>query len=132
MSRNNGQGRVLVWAIRRGGFALKVVNTLLRCDFYARDIGEGLYVPHAFAITVHSRCRVGNEVTIYQCVTLGESRPGSAVPIVEDGVVIGAGAVVIGGVTLGEGCRIGANAVVLEDVPPQATAAGVPARVIGG
>jgi serine O-acetyltransferase len=109
---------------------LKAVNLVLRCDFYATDVGQDLYVPHTFAITVHSGCRVGTGVTIYQGVTLGEAHPGSPTPVVEDRVTIGAGAVVLGGVTLGAGCQVGANAVVVTDIPPGATAVGVPARIL--
>lgn len=94
------------------------------------EIGGGLYLPHPHGIVIGS-CRIGRGVTILQTVTLGAKRVGEReAPVVCDGVVISAGAVVLGGVTIGEGAVIGANAVVLTDVPPGATAVGNPARIL--
>lgn len=80
---------------------------------------------------VHVDCVLGSRVIIGQGVTLGGDGNRRGVPVVEDDVYIGAGARVLGPITIGAGARIGANAVVLEDVPPGATAVGVPARCIG-
>ena len=97
-------------------------------------VGPGLYLPHPAAIVIGGEVRVGRDATIHQGVTLGE-RPaegrGTGSPIVEDGAFIGAGAVVVGPVRIGGKSRIGANAVVLHDVPHGATVVGAPARVVG-
>lgn len=98
------------------------------------EIGAGLFLPHTSG-TVIGAARIGRNVTIFQGVTLGakeldmsfvpESRPR-----VEDDVVIGAGAKILGGVRIGTGARIGANAVVISDVPDGALAIGIPAKIV--
>jgi len=100
------------------------------------QIGPGLFLPHTHG-TVIGALTIGSNVTIFQCVTLGarslDFNPGPATrPIVGDGVIIGAGAKVLGGIVLGDNCRVGANSVVLSDLPPGCLAVGVPARVILG
>lgn len=97
-------------------------------------IGPGLTIPHTHG-TVIGAGYIGAGVIIYQQVTLGAKFADfqydvTKRPHVEDGVVITAGAKVLGPVRLGRGCVIGANAVVLSDVPPEGLAVGVPARVI--
>jgi serine O-acetyltransferase len=91
-----------------------------------RDIGPGLFIQHGFA-TIVSAERVGANCWINQQVTIGYNGTGRA-PVLEDRVVVHAGAKVLGGMTLHEGCRVGANAVVIRDVPAGATAVGVPAH----
>lgn len=80
-------------------------------------------------IVVHARCVIGNNVKISQNVTIGGRSGHVAVPVIEDDVEIGAGACVLGPVHIGRGAKIGANAVVLTDVPAGAVAMGVPAVV---
>lgn len=97
-------------------------------------IGPGLFLPHTQG-TVLGAWSIGSNVTIFQGVTLGaralDFDPGpSTRPTIGSGVIIGAGAKVLGGVELGDNCRIGANSVVLSDVPACCLAVGVPARVI--
>jgi serine O-acetyltransferase len=97
-------------------------------------IGPGLFLPHTQG-TVIGAWSVGKNATIFQGVTLGareiDFEPSQQTrPTVEDDVSIGAGAKVLGGIRLGQGCRVGANAVVLSSVPPQCMAVGVPARII--
>ena len=95
------------------------------------DIGKGLYIGHFGNIIVHPDTVIGERCSLSQGVTigvLGGERPG--VPRIGNDVYIGAGAKLLGPVTIGDGAIIGANAVVLEDVPAGATAVGVPARVI--
>lgn len=98
------------------------------------QIGGGLFLPHTVG-TVLGAERIGRNVTIQQGVTLGTAEPDSGFtvslrPVIEDHVVIGAGAKIIGRVTVGHHAKVGANAVVLQDVPPYAIAVGVPARII--
>lgn len=97
-------------------------------------IGPGLFLPHTSG-TVIGAARVGANVTIFQGVTLGAKELDmvfdlSTRPVIEDEVVIGAGAKILGGVRVGRGARIGANAVVVTDVPPGAVAVGVPAKIM--
>jgi len=75
---------------------------------------------------------VGNNVTIYQGVTLGgvSLNPGKRHPTIEDDVTIGAGAKILGNIIIGKGSRIGANSVVVKDVPPDSTVVGIPGKVI--
>jgi serine O-acetyltransferase len=95
-------------------------------------IGPGLVIMHTHG-TVLGAASVGANATIYQQVTLGARDMDFAYtfslrPVVQDGVVISAGAKVLGSLTLGRGCVVGANAVVLKDVPPEHIAVGIPAR----
>ena len=95
-------------------------------------IGPGLVIMHTHG-TVLGATSIGANVTVYQQVTLGARDMDFAYtlsmrPVVEDGVVISAGAKVLGGLTLGRDCVVGANAVVLKDVPPEHIAVGIPAR----
>ena len=83
-------------------------------------------------IVVHARVVIGNNVKISQNVTLGGRSGYLEVPVIEDDVDIGAGACVLGPVRIGRGAKIGANAVVLKDVPAGAIAVGVPARILTG
>lgn len=97
------------------------------------EIGPGLVIPHPFG-TILGAGRIGANVTIYQQVTLGATLADynfeiATRPQVEDGVIITAGAKILGAVTLGEGSVIGANAVVLKNVPPHSIAVGVPAVI---
>lgn len=96
------------------------------------DVGRNVIFGYAgLAIVVHRRARIGNNVTIGPNVTIGGRSGFLAVPVIEDNVMIGAGARILGPVTIGCGAQIGANAVVLADVPAGATAVGIPARVVG-
>jgi serine O-acetyltransferase len=96
-------------------------------------IGKRLLIDHGMGVVIGETAVIGDDVTLYQQVTLGgvSLEPGKRHPTVEDGVVIGAGAAVLGPFTVGKGARIGSNAVVLKDVPAGATVVGIPARPIG-
>lgn len=93
-------------------------------------IGGGLMIPHPNGIVIHPDVSVGPNCLIFQQVTLGSTRHGT--PSVGGHVDIGCGAKVLGPITIGNHAVIGANAVVLIDVPPGATAVGIPARVVSG
>jgi serine O-acetyltransferase len=93
------------------------------------NIGGGLLLPHPNGVVIHPDVQIGPNCLFFQQVTLGSGKtPG--VPRVGGHVDIGAGAKILGGVSLGDNCRVGANAVVLADVPEGATVAGVPARIL--
>lgn len=94
------------------------------------QFGEGLIVMHGCGIVVHPRVRGGRDCTLYQGVTLGSTSVDGDPPTLGDGVTIFPGAKVLGAVTIGDRAIIGANAVVLCDVPAEATAVGVPARIM--
>lgn len=93
------------------------------------EIGGGCYIPHGVGLVVGGGTRIGEDCTLLQGVTLGEARFDSdACPTVGDRVTLGAGAKILGGITIGDDSFIGAGAVVLDDVPTQHVAIGVPAR----
>ena len=96
------------------------------------EIGRRLFIDHGMGVVVGETAILGDDVTLYQGVTLGGTSlaGGKRHPTLEDGVVIGAGAQVLGPVTMGAGARIGANAVVLKDVPSDVTMVGIPARMV--
>ncbi len=95
-------------------------------------IGEGFFIDHGMGVVIGETSEIGRNVTLFQGVTLGgttHSR-GKRHPTIGDNVVIGAGAKVLGPLTVGDGSRIGAGSVVIRDVPPNATVVGVPGRVV--
>ena len=98
----------------------------------AAVIGQRFFVDHGTGVVVGETTTVGNDVTLYQGVTLGgrSTESGKRHPTIGDGVVIGAGAKVLGPFSVGAGSRIGSNAVVLEAVPNGATVVGIPGRVV--
>jgi serine O-acetyltransferase len=117
-----------------GKLILALVYFLFRIEVPLKaEIGSGFVLPHAIGIVLGS-AKIGENVTIFQNVTLGarffdggynlEKRPTLA-----DGVTIGSGAVVLGPIVIGEGAVVAANSLAIEDVPPNKTAVGVPAKV---
>lgn len=95
-------------------------------------IGKNFFIDHGFTV-IGETAEIGNDVTIYQCVTLGGTNPtngkaGKRHPTLKDNVIIGSGAQIIGPITVGERARVGANAVVTDDVPDGATMIGIKAR----
>lgn len=98
----------------------------------AARIGEGVFIDHGEGVVIGETAVVGNNVVIYQGVTLGGTGKdkGKRHPTIEDGVMISAGAKVLGGFTVGKNAKIGAGSIVLKEVPPNATVVGVPGRVI--
>lgn len=99
---------------------------------YKTEIGPGFYIGHHGNIVVNEAARIGRNCNISQSVTIGQVNRGKrkGVPTIGEGVYIGPGAVIIGAVYVAPGCAIGANAVVTCDLPENAVAVGVPARVI--
>ncbi|MDH7497325.1 MAG: serine O-acetyltransferase [Syntrophomonadaceae bacterium] len=97
-------------------------------------IGQGLFIDHGMGVVIGETTEIGNNVTIYQGVTLGGTgkQKGKRHPTIGDNVVISAGAKVLGSFEVGEGAKIGAGSVVLKSVPPGATVVGVPGRLVTG
>ncbi len=95
-------------------------------------IGQRFFIDHGMGIVIGETAEIGNDVTLYQGVTLGGTswNTGKRHPTLEDGVVVGAGAKVLGPFTVGAGAKIGSNAVVTKAVPAGATVVGIPGRVI--
>jgi serine O-acetyltransferase len=95
-------------------------------------IGRRVFIDHGMGVVIGETSEIGDNCTIYQGVTLGGTslHPGKRHPTLEAGVVVGAGAKVLGGFTVGAGARIGSNSVVVKPVPAGATALGIPARIV--
>lgn len=95
-------------------------------------IGKGLFIDHGMGVVIGETAEVGDNVTIYHGVTLGGTGKdkGKRHPTIKDNVIIGAGAKVLGPITIGNNVKVGANSVVLKDVPDNATAVGMPAKII--
>jgi serine O-acetyltransferase len=95
-------------------------------------IGRRFFIDHGMGVVIGETAEIGDDVTLYHAVTLGGTswNKGKRHPTLGDGVVIGAGAKVLGPITIGAGAKVGSNAVVVKDVPAGATAVGNPARVI--
>jgi serine O-acetyltransferase len=96
------------------------------------EIGRRLFIDHGVGVVIGETAIVGADVTLYQGVTLGGTGKelGKRHPTIEDNVVIGGGAKVLGNITIGRNCRIGAGSVVLRSVPENSTVVGVPAHII--
>ena len=130
--------RVAHWLYRGELFWLaRLVNHIARAltaiDIHpGATIGRNFFIDHGFTV-IGETAEIGDDVTIYQCVTLGGTNPANGVagkrhPTLADGVIIGSGAQVLGPITLGARSRVGANSVVTKDVPEGATMVGIPAR----
>ncbi len=96
------------------------------------SIGTGFFVDHGMGVVIGETTEIGRNVTLYQGVTLGgiSHSKDKRHPTIEDDAVIGAGAIVLGPLTVGANSRIGAGSVVIRDVPPNSTVVGVPGRVV--
>ena len=120
-------------------FLARVVNHIGRAltaiDIHpGATIGRNFFIDHGFTV-IGETATIGDNVTIYQNVTLGGTNPSNGVngkrhPTLQNGVVIGSGAQVLGPIEVGAGARVGANAVVTRDVAPQTTVVGIPARPV--
>jgi serine O-acetyltransferase len=95
-------------------------------------IGRRLFIDHGMGVVIGETAEVGDDVTLYQGVTLGGTgkEHGKRHPTIEENVVIGGGAKVLGNITVGKNCRIGAGSVVLRSVPENSTVVGVPGHII--
>ncbi len=95
-------------------------------------IGRRVFIDHGMGVVIGETAEVGDDVLIYQGVVLGgtSKEKKKRHPTIKDRVVIGAGAIVLGNITVGEGAKIGSGSVVIKDVPPGATVVGVPGRIV--
>lgn len=115
-----------VFYLRIGGAKKFLLNLLLpgvqSCDIQICNsglIGEGLYILHGYSIVINPRVRIGKNCTMLHSVTIGDKN--GEVPTLGDNVSIGAGAIIIGGITIGNNAKIGAGAIVVEDIPEGCT-----------
>lgn len=133
-----GMHRVAHWLFEADlHFFARFVNHLSRfltaIDIHpGAKIGRNLFIDHGFTV-IGETAEIGDDVTIYQCVTLGGTNPANGIagkrhPTLEDGVIVGSGAQVLGPIIVGPRARVGANAVVTKDVPEGAVMVGIPAR----
>jgi serine O-acetyltransferase len=126
-----------LWTHRRlelAHFLQSRVSEVFAVDIHpAVPVGSGVFIDHATGLVVGETAVIGNDVSILQGVTLGGTgkEHGDRHPKVRDGVLLSAGAKVLGNIIIGYHAKVGAGSVVLKDVPARATVAGVPARVIG-
>jgi serine O-acetyltransferase len=125
LDRNSKLRRILFLRMQRYGVYISA----------NAQIEEGLKLPHPVGIVIGEGVVIGKNVKLFQNVTLGGARIGDAknmnYPILGDNVVIFAGAVIVGNIRIGDDSIIGANAVILKDVPDGATCVGVPGRILG-
>lgn len=126
-----------LWKDNRRPLALylqSLISKTFSVDIHpAATVGKGILIDHGTGIVIGETARIGNDVSILQNVTLGGTgkEQGDRHPKIGNGVLIAAGAKVLGNITIGDGAKIGAGSVVLKDVPAHCTAVGVPARAIG-
>lgn len=95
-------------------------------------IGQRLFIDHGMGVVIGETCEIGNDVTIYQGVTLGGTgkEKGKRHPTIEDHVLIASGAKILGSMTIGAHSRVGAGSVVLKEVPPNSTVVGIPGKIV--
>ncbi len=126
--------RLMQWSRRRRLVPLelafnKINSALLHCVIgRGAEFGPGLVIVHSDGVVINGSVRGGRGVTIEHQVTIGAE--GRRSPVLGDGVFLGAGSKILGDVRIGDHARIGANAVVIDDVPDRCTAVGVPARIV--
>ena len=111
----------------------QVARTLTGIEIHpGATIGPRLFIDHGMGVVIGETAEIGADVTLYHGVTLGgvSLKPGKRHPTLEDGVVVGAGAKVLGAITIGKNSRIGANAVVVKDVEPDMVVVGIPGKPV--
>jgi len=126
----------LLWK-KNWKFAARFVSWLARLltnvDIHpGATIGRRFFIDHGAGVVIGETAEVGNDVTLYHGVTLGGTTwaPGKRHPTLEDGVLVGCGAKILGAITIGKGARVGANSVVVSDVAPDLTVIGIPAKIV--
>lgn len=125
------------WSNGRRALALYLqsrISEVFSVDIHpAAVMGHGIFIDHGTGVVIGETAVVGNDVSMLQGVTLGGTgkEEGDRHPKIESGVLLSAGAKVLGNIRVGAGSKVGAGSVVLQDVPPHTTVVGVPARVVG-
>src|ERR1700675_1994437 len=130
--------RINHWLWNHGFFLLarwlsEVARFLTGIEIHpGAKIGRRLFIDHGVGVVIGETAVVGDDVTLYQGVTLGGTgkEHGKRHPTIEDSVVVGGGAKILGNITVGKNCRIGAGSVVLRNVPENSTVVGVPGHII--
>lgn len=130
--------RLAYWLYKKGlrflpRFISGIGQFLTTIDIHpAAQIGRRVFIDHGVGVVIGETAIIGDDVLIYQQVTLGgvSLTKGKRHPTLENGVVIGAGAKILGNITIGENSKVGANSVVVKNVPADSTAVGIPARVL--
>lgn len=129
--------RVMVWMKRvglRGGpsFVQRRLHRVYGLEMLSETgVGPGCYIAHTSGCTIRARS-IGANVSIIGAITVGVGRVRGEIPDIGDEAFLGTGCRVLGGITIGAGAKVGANAVVTRDVAPGTTVVGVPARPVGG
>jgi serine O-acetyltransferase len=116
-----------------GRFLSQIARFLTAIEIHpGAKIGRRLFVDHGVGVVIGETAVVGDDVTLYQGVTLGGTgkEHGKRHPTIEDNVVVGGGAKILGNITVGKNCRIGAGSVVLRNIPEDSTVVGVPGHII--
>jgi len=114
-------------------FIMGLSQILTNIDIHpGATIGRRVFIDHGIGVVIGETAIIGDDVTIYQGVTLGgvSLNKGKRHPTIENEVVIGGGAKVLGDITIGKGSKIGANSVVVKDVPPYSTVVGIPGKIV--
>ena len=106
-----------------------MMQILLGCTIPPAADLRGVTIAHFHGIVIHHRSRIGKGTTVYQHVTLG-GRNGQGGPIVGENCILGTGCCILGNVTIGDNVHIGANSVVLNDIPSKCTVVGIPGRIV--
>lgn len=130
--------RITHWLWQRGArtsarFLAEIIRKFTGVDIHPGAVlGNGVFIDHATGVVIGETAEVGDNVTIYQGVTLGGTslNPGKRHPTVAENVTIGAGAKVLGAITIGANSQIGANSVVIKPVPPDSVVVGVPGQIV--
>jgi serine O-acetyltransferase len=125
-----------LWTRGRKGvsrFGSQIARWLTGIEIHpGATIGNRFFIDHGSGVVIGETSIIGDDVTLYQGVTLGGTgkETGKRHPTLEDCVVVGVGAAVLGNITIGRGSKVGGGAVVIDDVPPNCTVVGVPGRVV--
>jgi len=125
-----------LWEHHRYGFARwlsEVIRFFTGVEIHpGATLGSRFFIDHGMGVVIGETAIIGDDVTVYQAVTLGGTgkETGKRHPTIEDCVVVGVGAAVLGNITVGRGSKVGGGAVVIDDVPPNCTVVGVPGRVV--